>query len=215
LTDLKSDGALFDRPTIERLIAELGSRCAARGLTVEMFLVGGAAMALAYSRERVTRDLDAVFEPKMAVYEEARHLADEHGLPADWLNDAVKGFMPDREDDGEQVCFSSVGISVAVASPSYLFAMKAVSARPEDDGDDLLALARILRITDAEQAFAVLERFYRPQRLPAKTSLFVESLLGAGAGARGERHLEPRPGKVFVSSHIRNGRYVAGYWRRS
>ena len=33
-----------------------------------MFLVGGAAMVLAYNRNRSTRDLDAVFEPKTAVH---------------------------------------------------------------------------------------------------------------------------------------------------
>ena len=36
-----------------------------------MFLVGGAAMALAYSTSRVTRDLDAMFEPESLVYEMA------------------------------------------------------------------------------------------------------------------------------------------------
>jgi len=210
-----TNGGMFDRPTIKRLIGELGARCAARGLTVEMFLVGGAAMALAYSRERATRDLDAIFEPTMAVYEEARYLADKHGLPPDWLEDAVKGLMPDGADDGEQVRLYREGISVAVASPSYLFAMKAVAARLEDDGDDLLTLARILGITNVEQAFSVLEHFYGPGRLTAKTSLFVESLLGAAGPVEKAGPPELREGEVFVTSHVRNGRHVAGHWRRS
>lgn len=33
-----------------------------------MFLVGGAAMALAYNARRATRDVDGVFEPKTAIY---------------------------------------------------------------------------------------------------------------------------------------------------
>ncbi len=213
MSSARVNGPLFDRSTIEGLIRELGARCAARGLNVEMFLVGGAAMVLAYSRERLTRDLDAIFEPKMAVYEEAGRLADERGLPRDWLNDAVKGLMPNRADDGEQVRFSSEGISVAVASPTYLFAMKAVSARPEDDGDDLLALARALGITSAEQAFAVMEHFYRPERLTAKASFFVQSLFGPAGVVQDEQAPKPRPGQVFVRGHLRNGRPVAGYWR--
>ena len=60
----------------------------------QIFIVGGAAMALAYSTRRVTKDIDAVFEPKSAIYDAATTVAEELGLPEDWLNDAVKGFVP-------------------------------------------------------------------------------------------------------------------------
>jgi hypothetical protein len=169
-------GPLLDRARIESLIAELGERCAGRGFTVEMFLVGGAAMALAYSRLRTTRDLDAIFEPKALVYEEARRLAADRGLPPDWLNDAVKGLLPDRRDTGEQVTFSSNGISVAIASAEYLFAMKAASARQEADGEDLITLAALLRITTQTQATAMIERFYDPSRLSAKSRFFIQGI---------------------------------------
>jgi hypothetical protein len=205
---------LLNREAIEGLVKELGARCAAKSLDVEMFLVGGAAMVLAYSRERLTRDIDAIFEPKMAVYEEARRMADEHGLPPDWLNDAVKGLMPDNADDGEKVYFASEGISVAVASPAYLFAMKALSARLEDDSDDFLVLAGILGVTDAEHAFAVVERYYRAERLTAKASFFVQSLLGPAGRAPDRQAPGPRPDQVYVSGHLRDGRPVAGHWRR-
>jgi hypothetical protein len=167
---------LLDRATIESLISELGERCAAKDIHVELFLVGGAAMALAYNRRRTTRDIDAIFEPKTLVYQEARRLADDRGLPPDWLNDGVKGLLPDRPDTGEQVTFSSNGISVAVASPEYLFAMKAAAARQEADSEDLLALAAILHIASRSQARAMVERFYDPSRLSAKSHFFIESL---------------------------------------
>jgi hypothetical protein len=34
----------------------------------QIFIVGGAAMALAYSTRRVAKDINAVFEPKGAIY---------------------------------------------------------------------------------------------------------------------------------------------------
>ena len=40
----------------------------AEGVHGDLFLVGGAAMALAYSTRRATRDLDAIFEPKQVIY---------------------------------------------------------------------------------------------------------------------------------------------------
>ena len=60
-------GALLGRTQITALITALGQRCADHGIEVEMFLVGGAAMALSHSRERRTRDLDAIFEPTTLV----------------------------------------------------------------------------------------------------------------------------------------------------
>jgi Nucleotidyltransferase of unknown function (DUF6036) len=122
-------GELLDRTRIRELLTELGRRCAARGFSVEMLIVGGAAIALVYGERRATRDLDAIFEPKMEVYAEAKKMADELGLPEDWLNDGVKGLLPDFPDTGLQVTTSSNGIYVIVPSAEYLFAMKATSAR--------------------------------------------------------------------------------------
>jgi hypothetical protein len=50
-------------------------------------------VALAYSARRATRDLNAVFEPKQVIYEVAHQVGTRHGLPDDWLNDGVKGFL--------------------------------------------------------------------------------------------------------------------------
>src|SRR5256714_3821944 len=59
---------LFDRDQILSLSEEL----VRRGTRAEIFIVGGAAMALAYDARRSTRDIDAVFEPHGMVLDEAR-----------------------------------------------------------------------------------------------------------------------------------------------
>ena len=168
---------LLDADRIATLLRELGRRLAANGMEARLFLVGGAAMALAFSRERVTRDLDAVFEPKAEVYAVAAEMAAEHRLPEGWLNDAVKGLMPDRSPPVEGVgTFTSEGIHVGVASAAYLFAMKAQAARVETDGEDLRRLGEILDIATAAQALDLVEQFYGPERLRPVTHLLLEDL---------------------------------------
>jgi hypothetical protein len=170
---------LLDVERIRSLLLDLGRRLDARGIEGRLFVVGGAAMALAFSTRRVTRDLDAVFEPKQEIYDEAAALAAEQKLPGNWLNDAVKGLLPDRERPVEGTAsFSVPGIHVGVASAEYLFAMKAMAARQETDGADLRLLAAELRITTLDQALALVDRFYRPDRLGPKTQLILEGLLG-------------------------------------
>lgn len=68
------------RSEIVELLTELGRRLAGRGVEGEMYVVGGAAIALAFDERRAMRDIDAVFEPKATVYEVAAEMAAEHEL---------------------------------------------------------------------------------------------------------------------------------------
>ena len=59
----EADDVLFGRAELERAFTALGERLARRGVVADVFVVGGAAMALAYDATRVTRDVDATFLP--------------------------------------------------------------------------------------------------------------------------------------------------------
>lgn len=134
-------------------------------------------MAVAYSTRRSTRDLDAVFEPKQAVYAAARDIARAHDLSEDWLNDAVTGFLP-GSDPNATTLFEQPGISVRVASPRYLFAMKAAAARIERDAEDLQALYRICGFASLDAALDCVAEYYPPHLLSPKTDLLLRELLG-------------------------------------
>jgi hypothetical protein len=81
------DEVLFGRAEIERAFTALGERLARRGVVADVFVVGGAAMVLAYDAARVTRVVDAVFMPHGIVLEEASKVAEDLGLPRWWLNE--------------------------------------------------------------------------------------------------------------------------------
>ena len=106
----------------------LSDELAARGTRGDVFVVGGAAIALAYADRRVTRDIDAIFEPKVVIYDAARRVAEQLSLPDDWLNDAVKSFAPGN-DPNRQIVLSTPSLEVAAASPEYLLAMKLLASR--------------------------------------------------------------------------------------
>jgi hypothetical protein len=172
---------VLTRDDIERLLGALADELAARGITADLFLVGGGAMVLAYDRLRATRDLDAVFEPKTAVYEAARAVADRQGLPEDWLNDAVKGFLPGA-DPAATVFMDHPALRVRVASPTYLFAMKAMAARAERDADDLLLLYDLCAFASVDEALDSVEETLGPLPLTPKTAYLLRELLDARNG---------------------------------
>ncbi len=107
------------RDDIRALLDDLSAELAARGARAELFLVGGAALAVAYDATRATRDLDAVFIPADVVRQAAAVVAEHRGLTEDWLNDAVKGFLPGPDPDAQRF-YSSDSLIVDVASPRYL-----------------------------------------------------------------------------------------------
>jgi hypothetical protein len=123
---------LLGRQELERAFTALGERLSRRGVVADVFVVGGAAMALAYDATRVTRDVDARFVPHGIVLEEARRVADDLGLPPWWLNEQATAYISGKDDPGKRRVFDHPGLRVMAASPEHVFAMKALAARTRD-----------------------------------------------------------------------------------
>jgi hypothetical protein len=84
---------LLDRAGIEEAFRRLGDRLAKRGVVADLYVFGGAAMALAYDSRRATRDVDALFKPHGIVHEEALAVAAELGLPRWRLNEQASSYV--------------------------------------------------------------------------------------------------------------------------
>jgi uncharacterized nucleotidyltransferase DUF6036 len=159
----------------------LGEELAGQGIQGQVLIVGGAAMALAFSTRRVTKDIDAVFEPKAVIYQAAERVAQRLGLPEDWLNAGVKGFLPGVDKDARPLP-EIRGIEVTCASPRYLLAMKLLAMRFGEDDDDIQILLRQTGITTADAALALLALMYPDREAPLKTRLFLEEILRVDRG---------------------------------
>jgi len=166
--------SLLDRSQIIHLFNELSTELRNQGIRAEVFLVGGAAMALAYDARRATRDIDAIFAPKTGVHLAAAAVAARNDLPDDWLNDAVKGFLPGSDPQARQV-FENDSLRVDVASPEYLLAMKLLAAR-EQDIDDIAILYRLCGFTTTAQGLDLVESVYPGRPIAPKVQFMLEEL---------------------------------------
>ncbi|HEX5204818.1 MAG TPA: DUF6036 family nucleotidyltransferase [Actinoplanes sp.] len=172
-----TDDGLLGRAELERAFTALGDRLVRRGVVADLFVVGGAAMALAYDANRVTRDVDATFVPHGVVLEEARNVAQDMGLPPWWLNEQASAYVSNQDDPGKREVFDHPGIRVMAASPEHVFAMKAFAARTRDE-DDLRALARAIGVTTVAAALEVCARFFPGEQLSARSQAMLEDLFG-------------------------------------
>lgn len=162
------------RQEIVHALTAVGSRLEGRGVTGEMYVVGGAAIALAFDERRSTRDIDAVFEPKATIYEAAAEVAREFELPPGWLNDAVKGFLAGPDPEAVPV-LEVPGLRCQAASPRVLLALKVLAHRVGEDEEDVLLLARALGLDRADEVLAIAESVFG-DRLDAAARFFVEEL---------------------------------------
>jgi predicted nucleotidyltransferase len=138
---------LLDRESIEEAFRRLGDRLANRGVVADVYVFGGAAIALAYDSRRAARDVDALFKPHGIVLEEAQAVAAELGLPNWWLNEQASSYAAPSGDPSASRGFDHRGIRVFAASPEHLLAMKALAARPRDAQDiKQLTVAEVLAL---------------------------------------------------------------------
>ncbi len=166
----------MQRAEILAALGALAARLHERGIEGELYVVGGAAIAVAFDARRATRDIDAVFEPKGEIYRAADEVAAEHGLPAGWLNDGVKGFLAGPDADATAV-LEVPGLRVLVASPRILLAMKVLAHRLGEDDDDVRLLAGELGLGSAQAVLDVAEEVYG-DRLDPAARFFVQELFG-------------------------------------
>jgi hypothetical protein len=163
---------------LRRLFDLLSQELGRSGTEGELFLVGGAVMCLAYAARPSTQDVDAVFRPPTQVREAAARVAVLARVKADWLNDAVKGFMSSRGDFAPFLELDH--LRIMVAQPEYLLAMKCLALRigaEFHDEDDVRYLLRLLEIHTYEKAVAVITKYYAMERFPQKTLYALTELL--------------------------------------
>ena len=177
-------GPLLDRKAIENAFRRLGERLARRGLTADVYIVGGAALALAYDARRTTRDIDAVFQPHGAVLEEAWAVADELGLPRWWLNDQASVYVAGGGDAQAPRVFEHPGLRVSAASAEHPLAMKVLAARRRDV-EDIRFLVKRLHLTTVDDVLAVCAEVFPEEPVPPRARLVLEDALSAEGDNQG------------------------------
>lgn len=172
---MNEPGPLLDRESIEDAFRRLGDRLAKRGVVADIYVFGGAAMALAYDSRRATRDVDALFKPHGIVLEEARAVAAELGLPSWWLNEQASSYAAPRGDPSASRVFDHPGLRVFAASPEHLLAMKALAARPRD-AQDIRQLTEVLNLHTVAEVLALVQDVFPEEEPPARLRLLLEDI---------------------------------------
>lgn len=171
------ESTILTKAEISGYLVQLNDELAAQEIIGELCLYGGAVMYLVFDARPATRDVDAVFKPANSVRLAALTVAEKNGLPLDWLNDAVKGFLSAFESNRILAEYSH--LTIYHAEPRYLLAMKAMAARADLDRKDMEFLIKHLGISTAEEVFNIIEEYYPKHQIKPATQFAVEEMFEA------------------------------------
>ena len=160
---------------MKRALEALGQRLETQGIQADIVIAGGAWMALVLGSRQVTKDIDAyIAPPSEPVHRAAKWVAENLGLPSDWLNDGIKGFFYGTVP--HELFLSYGGLRLYAVAPDYMLALKVFAAR-DVDCPDVQALVRHLQIGSLSRVLEIVEQYIPSELLTAKHQYFAESCL--------------------------------------
>ncbi|MDE0495016.1 MAG: DUF6036 family nucleotidyltransferase [Acidimicrobiaceae bacterium] len=158
-------------------LGEVAAIMHSRGQRGRVYVVGGAAMMLAYSADRATQDIDAAIEEGYsAVTDAARIVAEQRGWPRSWLNEGATVYMPRPDQRHGTTIFGHPALTVVAATAEHMLAMKAKAARPTDR-QDVEALMRQHSYTHLAQVEAVVQATFPDEPLGPRQQQWIAAII--------------------------------------
>lgn len=106
-------------------------------------------------------------------------------MEPDWLNDAVKGFLP-GPDENPRTVFESESLLVQVPSPEYLLAMKLFASRDARDLDDAALLFNQIGYTSEQECIELLTDAYPVSQLLPLHRYITSDVVSRAAKSRSQ-----------------------------
>lgn len=168
----------MNRKQIKQALIMINEQLAYINTRAEIGIYGGAVMCLVLNAREGTHDIDAIFAPKDVMNIAINNVGKQLNLPNGWFNDAVKGFISSNND---MILFDRLShLDIYVTRPEYLFAMKALSCRLDNENElnDIRFLVNYLGIVGIEQALKIISNYFPENRILPKTQYMLMEIFG-------------------------------------
>lgn len=150
----------MNKQDIEKYLHLVGQELQAQGVTLDLLLLGGAAMLIEVGNRESTQDVDTYFVSNTtALLKASAKVAQHEQLPDGWLNTAAAGFTYNFIKKPNMVLWRAFpGLQVYLPSLEYLFVTKVMAGREKDDLD-IKALAVALRLSTGKDAIDLVRHY--------------------------------------------------------
>lgn len=171
----------LSREDIIRGLKELADDLNRRGITADIYIIGGAALVLRYFDRRLTVDVDLRAHNFDLIRPSAEIVAELNGWDPDWINNAATQFVPSLGKDVTwETVYQQHGISFKVTTPEVMLMMKLAASRTGRDDQDIANLLAITGLTTVDELSELFELYYPGDVLPHKALRMIDALLEGG-----------------------------------
>lgn len=142
----------------------------------EIVCCGGTALVLMYDARDMTKDIDAIYEPKNEINNIISKLSNKYDVPNDWLNDSAKVFFTHQMQKEKYKEYSN--LIVYCMKAESLLALKLTSARRSYSNDlsDSIRLMQELNIKTIDEAYDIVEKYIPSIRLTPNCYYFTKEV---------------------------------------
>jgi hypothetical protein len=215
----------LDRAAILDGLNELAALASAKGIESTIFVLGGSAVALTEgANRRTTTDIDSHIRSSSVdrsnLFLIVEEIAQRRRWPISWLNTAAQQFLPDAEENpiAWVPLFSIAGVHVLCAPAPLLLAMKLRSNRGRRDTDDLPILLVATGLLDRRAIEEDFAKYFPHDEISPKCQDWLDRNGYPSeadlAASRWTPSSVDRSGFVYIETHLRNGRWIQGHWRK-
>jgi len=165
-----------------RLLGLLDAEARSRGLTVELYLVGGAVLVQGFEASPSTANVTAMFRPTSEVMDAIRAVAKAEGVSDTWHHGAVRRTLTGAGGSARLPFVELPHVHVFEPLPEYVLALKCAAMRVDADAtavDDSRYLMRAMNLTSAAAALAVVGHYFTERQLPDDIGRRIERLSGS------------------------------------
>lgn len=189
--------AAFDRDALLDAFDQVGRAAVNAGTKLQIAVYGGSALMLASNFRFATEDVDVSRLDNPLPHWLAtvvREIAEKNGWKDDWFNDGVASHLSSLADQAaDHLEFATfprdsdeVGLVVSVPTAEYLLALKLKAFRVLDPNRgemerlDILNLMRVVGISSAEEAVALLGRYFPVSAASSEKQRFLLKNMNSG-----------------------------------
>ncbi|MHB1711512.1 MAG: nucleotidyltransferase [Acidimicrobiales bacterium] len=159
----------MDRNAIEEALLDVAETLDRRGVRAQIYLVGGAAMVLAFHSRFTTDDVDGSVYPTEEVLAVAAEVASRRGLKNNWLSDSAKIFVPVAKEPEWRPVYRVGSIEIVAADERTMLAITMRASRGRRDEDDIEFLLATCCITSELEALSLYNEFFPEDPLPQRS----------------------------------------------
>jgi len=165
---------LFSRTDVEEALQLLATELVRANISVNINVVGSAAVMFLINREGLTIDIDVYHSKVDQVTQIVKNIALERNWPEDWCNDGVKMFVSHYDTPSDWELRVAVGgVQIFTAQQELMLAMKLLSGRGQRDQRDIEQLLQVCNIHSVSAAQRLFDHYYPTEVIAPKALAYL------------------------------------------